>query len=88
MKILTKKQARGLKLNKYYTGKYCAQGHMVERYVVTGRCVACSSIATKRQGVLDKLCLRTTLHFVVHKQDVAAVKEFVRAIKHARKLMI
>jgi len=40
MEIITREEAKGRGLKKYYTGKPCKRGHVGERYV-TGACVTC-----------------------------------------------
>lgn len=38
---MERSEARALGLNKYSTGKPCTNGHVAERYVQSGSCVAC-----------------------------------------------
>ncbi len=42
MKVITRKKAKILRLNKYFTGKPCKWGHIVERYTRDGNCLKCS----------------------------------------------
>lgn len=39
--IITRKEAKRLRLNKYYTGKPCKNNHICERYVQSGTCERC-----------------------------------------------
>jgi|SRR5690554_2918608 len=41
MKIITRKEAKERGLDRYYTGKPCKYGHVDERYLSYGGCVAC-----------------------------------------------
>ena len=41
MKIIFRKKAKGLKLNRYFTGKLCKNGHISERNTKTGNCLIC-----------------------------------------------
>lgn len=41
--VISKKDAEAAGLRKYFTGKPCLRGHVGERYVGGGRCVACVS---------------------------------------------
>ncbi len=41
MKITTRKQAKTLNLNHYFTGKPCKSGHVSQRYTSTCRCCEC-----------------------------------------------
>ena len=40
--VISRKQAKDLGLQRYYTGKPCKHGHICERYFKTGACVVCS----------------------------------------------
>jgi hypothetical protein len=40
-KTITRKQAREKGLKRYFTGKPCKRGHVVERRVDTGDCAEC-----------------------------------------------
>jgi hypothetical protein len=42
MEIISKKEAKDLGLNRYFTGKPCKHGHLSERYMCNG-CVSCLS---------------------------------------------
>lgn len=55
MEIITKKEARERGLIKYYTGKPCPRGHIVERYVKNGCCVTCNSDNATRTSRSEKL---------------------------------
>lgn len=41
MNIVSRSDARALKLKKYFTGEPCANGHISERYFPSGACKAC-----------------------------------------------
>ena len=42
MSIISRSEAKGLGLKRYFTGASCAQGHIAERYVSGRQCVACT----------------------------------------------
>jgi hypothetical protein len=48
MKIISRKDALQLKLNRYFTGKECKNKHISERMTSTGRCIECHKIYGKR----------------------------------------
>ena len=41
MKIISRKEAKGLGLKKYYTGKLCKRDHLSERRTCNGHCIEC-----------------------------------------------
>lgn len=41
MKLITRKEARAIGSQRYFTGQPCPRGHVAERYVSTMGCVAC-----------------------------------------------
>lgn len=41
-KIISRKEARSRGLIRYFTGKACKRGHIVERYVSDARCIKCA----------------------------------------------
>lgn len=45
MKIISRKEAKELKLARYYTGKPCPKGHDAEKYTREGACVDCKRIS-------------------------------------------
>ena len=47
MEIISRKEAIGKGLKRYFTGKPCSKGHLSERYVSNPRCIECGSIKTK-----------------------------------------
>ena len=48
MKIVTRMEAAKAGLNRYFTGKYCRNGHLAERYVLNGTCVECAMNSAHR----------------------------------------
>lgn len=42
--IIDPKTARALGLKKYFTGKPCRRGHLEDRYVSSGGCMACDRV--------------------------------------------
>lgn len=47
MNIITRKEAKALNLLKYFTGKECVNGHLVERYTQSGSCCQCVNPMSK-----------------------------------------
>ncbi len=41
--VLSKKEAAMSGLSRFYTGRHCDFGHLAERYVSNGQCVACNA---------------------------------------------
>lgn len=54
MKITERKQALIQELDKYFTGKPCTNGHISERYTVSGRCSECLYLANAERAAYDK----------------------------------
>lgn len=48
MKIISRAEAKELGLTRYYTGRPCGRGHIVERYTSKGECVKCKLLWYKR----------------------------------------
>ena len=48
--ILTLEEARELKLTRYFSGKKCAQGHLVERYIRRNSCCECEKLITRAKA--------------------------------------
>ena len=45
--VQTRDEAARLGQRKYYTGNLCKHKHISQRYVCSGRCIACTSIKSK-----------------------------------------
>lgn len=52
--IITRKEAKQLKLKRYFTGKECKYGHIDERMVASGRCCKCDSLLQKTDKYREK----------------------------------
>ena len=48
MNIITRKEAKALGLDKYYTGQSCKHGHISERYMSTRTCIECNDIHNEK----------------------------------------
>ena len=48
MKLISKEEAKAKGLIRYFTGKPCCRGHMVERYTSTRICIKCCRIYEKK----------------------------------------
>jgi hypothetical protein len=51
--IVTRKEAKALGLNRFFTGKMCKQKHTSPRRVSNGRCVACEQTPEHKQARAD-----------------------------------
>lgn len=49
VKIITRTEAAKTGMKRYYTGKPCKHGHVSERWVYNGHCVACTMESNKRR---------------------------------------
>lgn len=47
--ILSRRDARRLGMQRYFTGQPCARGHLSERYTITGNCIACLQLVQTRK---------------------------------------
>jgi len=55
MKIISKKEAKSLDLNRYFTGKPCKHGHITER-LIGGTCRGCNRMHPKNHPERSKKC--------------------------------
>jgi 5-methylcytosine-specific restriction endonuclease McrA len=53
--ILSKSEARAIGAKRYFTGEPCPNGHVSERYVYEGRCVACIKCKKPRDKNYGKI---------------------------------
>ena len=53
MKVISRSDARAQGLKRYFTGKPCRQGHIVERYVGACSCTECMSLKAKARYEAD-----------------------------------
>src|SRR5579859_512216 len=51
LEVISRKDAHARGLKRFYTGKPCKGGHLSERYVVNGGCIACINWATPSSGM-------------------------------------
>ncbi|MCK9369771.1 hypothetical protein M0R04_07695 [Candidatus Dojkabacteria bacterium] len=51
--IISRKEAKALGLNKYFTGKPCKRGHLSERLTSDGCCVVCKKLRQKSDESLE-----------------------------------
>ena len=87
--IISRGEARDLRINKYYTGSPCKRDHISQRYTTTGLCVACISERAKRfsKAVRDTPPDTVSLKDrYVHPDDVKAVDMLIASLKQARDL--
>lgn len=53
MQVITRKQAQEQGLTRYFTGKPCKHGHIVERLVCDGSCKTCANLKKQRKYQAD-----------------------------------
>jgi hypothetical protein len=100
MEIITRKQATDAKLNIYYTGKPCRNGHVAERYTTSGACKGCISEAVagvrravggsarntpERQAQLDGL---VSVRLRAHPADEATLLDTAAAVTVSRRPLL
>lgn len=44
MQVITRGEARGNNLKRYFTGKPCSNGHVADRFAATGKCTECNRL--------------------------------------------
>lgn len=71
MKKVTKSEAIEQGLNYYFTGKPCKHGHVSERYINGGACVACQRIKSKEfsKNNVESERIRKHLDYLAHKEE-------------------
>lgn len=92
MKIIIRKDAKSLGLNKYYTGKACKNGHVSERYVASGTCQDCingtgralAGDDSSPETVLDARNSLVCGRFRVWNVDARKFERYVIDFGHAR----
>ena len=79
MDITTRKQAIERSLTRYFTGKACPRGHIVERRVDNCGCAQCHNEYAERWGIAhpDKIAQK----FKKWKSDVKARKAFLKTFQ-------
>lgn len=50
---ISRKQAKELGLIRYYTGKPCKHGHVAERHIISGNCMACFRLRRNKKSVIN-----------------------------------
>lgn len=77
MNLITRNEAHRLGHKRFFTGRACLYGHVVERYVSTGACVECLRGAAP-----------STVRFTVvsHVIDRPTIEQFVKSLAEARDL--
>ena len=86
--IQTRGEASQLNQSKYYTGSNCKRGHISQRYVSSGLCIACISIRSKgfkanRDAAKSGL---VPLGGMVHPDDKKAVEDYAALLASQRGL--
>lgn len=50
LKVITRKEAREQGFTRFFTGRPCEKGHLVERITSNGKCSKCHRLSTTDQG--------------------------------------
>lgn len=72
MNIITRKEAKALNLPKYFTGKECLNGHLVERYTQSGSCCQCVNPMSKSPRRKDS----KTLIDMANRLELTALSDY------------
>lgn len=86
--VISRKDARDAGRRRFFTGRPCKRGHLSERFVTTGNCVACNAERTKASTVLTNQT--RTAHaqgrffYDLHPDDHARVLAFCQAVDMER----
>ena len=84
LKLISRKEAFDLKLKRFFTGRECKRGHLAQRFVSTGNCVACCT-ERSRAFVAEKNYGGGKFAYPLSSQeDHAAAWAFCQALDLAR----
>lgn len=90
MEIMTWKDAATRRLAKYFTGKPCIRGHLVQRYVSSKACIACiAGYGRKNREFVKAQTQPQVSHISVtllDTQDIPALLQFAESLNTAREL--
>ncbi len=84
MQIISRAEAKHLKLKRYFTGKPCKHGHIAERQTCNGECMSCVSIRNKKSTErrrqwhvenLDEIKRKKKLHREKNKESIRLKKK-------------
>ncbi len=88
MEIITRKEALSVGRKRFFTDKPCIHGHIAQRFVTTGGCVACNAERSKlfARNVKREINSRAAGAFVysLHPDDHAAALAYCQALDMAR----
>ncbi|MBG23724.1 MAG: hypothetical protein CMF22_09750 [Idiomarinaceae bacterium] len=75
--IVSKKEAKELGLDRYFTGKPCKRGHVSLRYVVNGTCLPCDLIKSKKykQENYDKVLEYRKQYYQENREQILESKK-------------
>lgn len=79
--IVSKKEAASKGLKRYFTGKPCKRGHVLERLVSTGSCVSCSHATRRGESAVKKV----KGYWLVRENIVAESKKYKTKSEMKRK---
>ena len=74
MEVISRKEAKARGLKRYFTGKLCKRGHMVERHASSGNCVECKKAESKAYWAAnkEKLTAQKKVYREANKESIAA----------------
>ena len=90
--VMTQKEAIEKGLRKYWTGKICINGHVKQRYTVSGICIGCNAMNSakrnkkKRAELLARRGGLKLITFTVHPDDAKAIEDYATTLTTLRGL--
>ena len=80
-KIMTREKALKLEAVKYYTGSHCINGHVSQRYTLSGLCVSCNNM--KKPDRAGKIRVISW----IHPDDAPMIEDLATALNTGRNLV-
>ncbi len=90
--IMTQKEAIEKGHRKYWTGKVCINGHVKQRYTVSGICIGCNAMNSAKRVKKARVELSAryqgleSVTVTVHPEDAQAVRDTAEALTTLRGL--
>ena len=90
--VMTQKEAIEKGLRKYWTGKICINGHVKQRYTVSGICIGCNAMNSAKRNRKKRAELTARrgglklITFTVHLDDAKAIEAYATTLTTLRGL--
>lgn len=81
--VISRKQAHELGRKRFYTGRPCLNGHLAQRFVTTGGCVACNAARSKLFAMAKSNEVGKFV-YPLHPDDHAAALAYCQALDMQR----